>query len=279
MGSRIAARIAEAGHTVTVWNRSPAAARSVAEASPSITATSSAREAVAGAEVVVSMVADDEASRSLWLDPETGVLEVAGAAVAVESSTITRGWAVALSEAATSEGVSFIEAPVVGSRPQADAGALFVLVGGEVTVLDQVRPVLDAYAGGVHHVGPVGAAAAMKLGINGLFGMQVAAYAEIVGMLSKAGIDRSEAVGLLGNLPITSPGLQRILGLFESGDFSPNFPIELVEKDFRYLSQLADDANAPTPMVKAASAVFAQGASGAQAELDIAGIAELYMQQ
>lgn len=277
MGSRMAARIAEAGHSVTVWNRSPAAAEQVASTSVSISAASSAREAAAGADVVISMVADDEASQSLWLDPEAGVLATAGSAVVVEASTITRTWATALHEAAAAAGVSLLEAPVVGSRPQADAGALFVLAGGEPDVLERARPVIETYAGSIRHVGAAGAAATVKLAINGLFGIQVAAYAEVVGMLSQSNIDIAEAIDLLAGLPITSPGLQRVLGLFETGDFTPNFPIELVAKDFRYLKQLAEQATAEVPLVEAAASVFGHGASSPLAGDDISGIAKLYL--
>lgn len=276
MGSRVATRIAEAGHHVTVWNRSPAAAEQLAATSDSIAQALSARDAAAGADVVISMVADVDASRSLWLDPETGVLAVAGSAVVVEASTITRAWATSLSEAADTAGVSFLEAPVVGSRPQADAGALFVLAGGDADVVERARPVVEAYAGAIRHVGPAGTAATLKLAINGLFGIQVAAYAEVVGMLSQSGIDPADAIGLLSGLPITSPGLQRILGLFDIGDFRPNFPVELVAKDFRYLTQLADQAAAKVPLIEAAASVFDEGASSPIAGDDITGIAKLY---
>lgn len=277
MGSRIASRLADAGHEVVVWNRSIARAREVAEQVPVLVAETPA-DAVVGADVVIAMVADDEASRSLWLSADGGVLDsLDPGVVAIEASTITRGMAVELGAAAGARGVPFLEAPVVGSRPQAEAGALFVLVSGNNETLDSVRPVLDSYAGGIRRVGDFGDAATIKLAINGLFGTQVAAFAEVVGLLERTGIDFHDALDLLSNLPITAPGLKRILGLFAERDFAPNFPVSLVAKDLGYLEALADELAAEIPVTSAASRVFAAGANARQAELDISGIADRYL--
>ena len=277
MGSRMAANLASAGFAVTVWNRSSGPAEALAGEHPVIAATDP-RAAAADADVVISMVADDAAARGVWLDRETGVLAaMKDGAVAVESSTLSASTIRELGDTAAAAGVAFLEAPVVGSRPQADAGALFVLVGGEAEVLHRVRVVLEVNAGAVRHVGGVGTAAAMKLAINGLFGIQVAAYAEIAGLLARSDVDTAQALDVLGGLPITSPGLQRILGLIGAGDYSPNFPVQLVAKDFGYLTDLAGELGAEVPIAAAAEAVFAAGASGEQRELDIAGIATRYL--
>ncbi|MEM7341732.1 MAG: NAD(P)-dependent oxidoreductase [Actinomycetota bacterium] len=278
MGSRIAAVLAASpDHTVTVWNRSSAAAQALAATAP-VAIADTARQAVATADMVISMVTDDAASGALWLDHNTGVLAaIADGAVAIEASTITKAMATELGAAAAAAGVAFLEAPVVGSRPQAEAGALFVLVGGDEGVLDRVRPVIDTYASAIRPVGPVGNAATMKLAINGLFGIQVAAYGEMVGLLERSDVPSDAAVEILSALPITSPGLQRILGLVASRDFAPNFPVSLVAKDFGYLQALAAEADATVPLVDATSAVYAAGAGGPEAELDIAGIAARYL--
>jgi 3-hydroxyisobutyrate dehydrogenase len=276
MGSRIAARIADAGHDVTVWNRSPDAAHQLAASTP-VHIAPTARHAVATAEVAISMVTDDDASRSLWLDPDGGILAaMPTGSIAIEASTITPSLAVELATAATTARVGFLEAPVVGSRPQAEAGALFVLVGGDESVLDGARPVIDTYAGAIKAVGAPGQAATMKLAINGLFGIQVAAYAEIFGLLTGTGMEPEAVAAMLSNLPITSPGLQRILGLFASRDFAPNFPVALVAKDFRYLQELATSAGAEAPITGAAATVYTS-ASDEVAGLDIAGIATNYL--
>ncbi len=277
MGVRMAANLAAAGHEVTVWNRTSAVADELSRSAP-VRVASSPRRAVEGAAAVISMLTDDEASRSVWLDEDRGALAaVERDAVIVESSTLTVSMVEELSGAATRAGIDLLEAPVVGSRPQADAGALFQLVGGEEEVLERVRAVLEVNAGAIRHVGPVGTAATMKLAINGLFGVQVAAYAEVVGLLARSEVDPTEAIELLAGLPITSPGLQRILGLIAERAFEPNFPVHLVAKDLGYLARLAGDLHAEVPLCRAAGEVFASGASGDEADLDIAGIAARYL--
>ncbi|MEO1064664.1 MAG: NAD(P)-dependent oxidoreductase [Actinomycetota bacterium] len=277
MGSRMARNLAGAGHVVTGWNRTPSVATELA-ASSTVTAAPDLAAAVEGADVVISMLTDDEASRSVWLDPERDVLAgLAPGTVVVESSTLTAEMVRELGEAVRGRGLELLEAPVVGSRPQADGGALLTLVGGDPAVLDRVRPVLEVNAGAIRHVGAIGAAATMKLAVNGLFGAQVAAYAEIVGLLRRSGADVAASIELLSGLPITSAGLQRILGLIADETYEPNFPIELVAKDFGYLGRLAAEVGAELPVTGAAGAVFAAGARTDDAALDIAGIARRYV--
>jgi len=277
MGRRIALNFADAGHNVTVWNRTLDPALAFAETSI-VSAARTPREAVQGMDVVVSMVADDQASREVWLDPSIGaMMSMAEGAVAVESSTITPTMARELAQAAAGRSVAFLEAPVVGSRPQAEAGGLFYLVSGDEDVLERVRSVVEVNAGAIRYVGEPGNAATMKLAINGLFGVQVAAYGEIAGLLARSNVDTDTAIEVLRGLPITSPALQRILGLYADRDFAPNFPVHLVAKDFGYLTTVATELGAVVPVTEATAAVYDTAAHGPERELDIAGIADQYL--
>ncbi len=277
MGRRLAVNYAAAGHEVTVWNRGRAVADELA-ARHSLAVAATPSDGSAHADVVVSMVADDDAARRVWLDPGDGALAAMRSdSIAIESSTLTPGIVRELGDAAARLGVSFVEAPVVGSRPQAEAGALVYLLGGDARVIEACGAVIDVNAGAVRHVGEVGSAAVMKLAINGLFAAQVAAYAEILGFVERSGLDGDSAIDTLTTLPITSPGLQRILGLVKEQAYEPNFPVRLVAKDLSYLASSAADAGAAVPIIEAASSVFRDGAAGAERDLDIAGIAARYV--
>ena len=277
MGTRMAANLAAAGHRVTVWNRTTATTSDFAASGPYIEAASP-QEAATGADAVVSILADDEAVTQVWLDPTDGALRgLSPDAVAIESSTITPDTAKKLG-AAIEKMASLAEAPVVGSRPQAEAGSLFYLLGGTEKAVGRALPYIEANAGTTRHVGPIGTAATMKLAINGLFAAQVAAYAEVVGLLDQSEVDTNDAFETLTGLPITSPGLQRILGLIKSRQYEPNFPVELVAKDLRYLSGLAESLGASVPVMNAASDVYQTGAAHeTQSDYDIAGIADRYL--
>ncbi len=277
MGRRMAANLDAAGHDVTVWNRSPAPANELAAAT-GVAVADRPDAAAEHADVVITMVSDDRASAELWLDDGAGLVHaVRPRAVAVEQSTITAGHARRLASAAESAGVAMLESPVVGSRPQAEAGALGHLVGGDPAVLERVRSVLDVNAAAIRHLGPIGSAATMKLAIKGLFATQVAAYAEIAGLLERSELDAEAALATLSALPITSPALERAIGLIQHRAFDPNFPIRLVAKDLGYLGELATDLAAETPIAAAAAATYASAADSGLGDLDIVGIADRYL--
>ncbi len=275
MGSRMAARLLSAGHSVSVFNRSPNAAAALADAGARAAATP--REAVEGCEVVVSCVRDDRASRDVWLDEATGALPaLTDGAVAIESSTLTFAWARELGSTMERAGKSFLDAPVVGSRPQADAGQLVYLVGGETATLDQVRDVLLAMGGAVHRAGPVGAGTAMKLAVNALFGVQVAALAEVLGLLRAAGIAEGDAVETLSAMPVTSPAMKGVGGLMAKRVFDPLFPIDLVEKDFGYVVETANALSANVPTASAVRAVYGTAIEAGLGDENIHGVLKLF---
>jgi len=122
MGLRMRANLLKAGHRLTVWNRSKGAADQLIAAGAHL--AGSPREAVAEADFVIAMVRDDIASRKIWLDEDAGALAgLKTDAVAIESSTLTPVWIRELAKAASARGVAFLEAPVAGGRPQAEAAS------------------------------------------------------------------------------------------------------------------------------------------------------------
>lgn len=276
MGSRLATNYRQAGHDVTVWNRTAETAQRLAD-EHNLNVADTPRNAVRDADVIVAMVSDDGAATAVWLDDENGALGAARpGSIAIESSTLTPDAVRRIGEAAAQSSVKFVEAPVVGSRPQAEAGSLFYLLAGEPADIDEAQPIIDVNAGDSTRVGPIGTAATLKLAINGLFAAQVAAYAEIVGFIERSGLDTSSALATLRALPITSLGLERILRLVEERDYRPNFPVHLVAKDLAYLLDTAGIHHSETPIMTTAAAVFVQGADGTERDLDIAGIAQRY---
>ena len=134
MGSRMAANLLKAGHAVTVWNRSPAAAEALVASGAR--KASSPMAAAESADFVFAMVCDDDASQNVWLDSTNGALAgMHPGAVAIESSTLTPEWIRELSEHFRAKGISLLDAPVSGSRPQAEAAQLVYLIGGDAKAL------------------------------------------------------------------------------------------------------------------------------------------------
>jgi 3-hydroxyisobutyrate dehydrogenase-like beta-hydroxyacid dehydrogenase len=277
MGSRMAARWLDAGYEVTVWNRTPDKAASLKDAGAKVAATP--LEAARRADAVISMVRDNDASRAVWLDEETGALNGMDAnTVAIESSTLTPDWIRDLAGEFARTGAKFIEAPVLGTRPQAEGGQLIYLIGGERDDLEKSRNLFEVTSGAIHYIGPAGAAAAMKLSVNALYGTQVAIWAEILAVLGKNGIDAEVAVDVLNTLPTTSPTLQVAGKMMAARNYTPMFPIELVEKDFGYASRLAKSAGLETPLLKAVWAAYTAAIEKGYGHDNIIGIRQLYDQ-
>ena len=157
MGSRMAQRLLAAGWPVVVYNRTPGRAEALRAAGARWADTP--REAAAQADVVISMVSDAAASAQLWLDPTQGAAEgLRAGAVAVEASTLTPAAIRALWPALAARGAALVDAPGVGSRPQAEAGALVSLASGPDDALDRITPILSAYSGTVRRCGALGQA-------------------------------------------------------------------------------------------------------------------------
>jgi 3-hydroxyisobutyrate dehydrogenase len=259
MGSRMADRLEGAGHVVTRWNRSGA--------------TLTPREAVADAEMVIAMVRDDAASADVWLGADGALAGMKPGALAIESSTISISAIKMLAQAMRVAGRDFIDAPVLGSRPQAEAGQLIHLVGGAADLVSKAIPVLAAMSASQLHAGPTGAGAALKLIANTLFGIQVAAVGELLGRMGHFGLDPAATVELLGRTPLLSPAAKGAAGLMLADAHDPLFPVELVAKDFAYA--IGDGADM-MPLARAALAVFEQALDSGLGARNLTVIAQHY---
>lgn len=247
MGARMAARLLAAGHAVTVWNRDPARAAPLVAAGAVLAPTP--RAAAADAGIVLAMVRDDPASAAVWTDPATGALAgMATGAVAVDCSTLTPAHVRRMADVAAGRGVAFLDAPVAGSRPQAEAGQLVFMAGGAADDLARVEPVLRAMGAAVHHAGPVGAGATVKLAVNAMLAVQVAALAELLGFLRQGGVDPARAVEIVGATSVASPAAKAAAGAMLAGAFEPQFPIDLAAKDMGYVIATAGARGAPAPV-------------------------------
>jgi 3-hydroxyisobutyrate dehydrogenase len=275
MGSRMATSMLKAGYQVTVWNRSAGPAQLLKNQGAIVAATP--REAAQNADFVFSMVRDDVASRNVWNDPETGALRgMQSNAVAIESSTLTPNWTRELSQLCESRGVSFLEAPVAGSRPQADAAQLIYFVGGDAATLERAKPLLTIMGTSIHHTGAVGDAAVIKFFVNALFGLQVAGLAELLGMAHKAGVDPAKALEIVCSTPVASPAAKIAGNAMLAHNFAPMFPIELVKKDFEYILQTSHDVNSSMPLVEVVHKILIKAVEEGLSESNITSLGSLY---
>ena len=223
MGSRIARRFLEAGHDVVVWNRTAAKAKGF----PRVAAT--AAEAARAAEVTVTMLANPQALREVSSTIEPQAL--------VEMSTV--GPEAVHELAARLPGVPLLDAPVLGSRSEAEAGTLHVYAGGPQDLYERWQPLLAAL-GTVHHVGPLGAGAAAKLVANSTLFGSLGVLGEALRLADRLGLSRDVAFEVLAATPVAAQA-ERRREAFEANDYPPRFTLALAHKDAELVTAAAPE--------------------------------------
>jgi 3-hydroxyisobutyrate dehydrogenase len=270
MGAPMARNLMKAGFALRVWNRG--AERSRVFESSGATVCHSITEAVRGASFVVSIVADDEASRSVMLD-EGGVLANASpGTVVIDSSTNTPALAGSLAQAAAARGLAYLDAPVAGSVPQATSGELVFMVGGDAAALAAAQPLLGAMGRQAIHIGASGHGATIKLINNMLSAVMNTALAEAVMVARAAGLDPEPVTQLLNEGPAGSRLTRTKLPKVFRRDFAPQFQLGLMEKDMRYFIALAQDLDRPVPLASLARSQLQAARVAGFGELDVSAV-------
>lgn len=275
MGSRMALNLVNAGHNVCVWNRNSDRTLPLVEAGA--IAAKSPREASKNADFVVSMLRDDEAFKAAWCDGENGAIRgMKASAIALDCSTLTVEWVRKLNQCCAEKGIRFLDAPVAGSRSQAENAQLIFFVGGDISSFELAKPVLEAMGSVTHYAGSNGAGACLKLAVNALFGTQLATIAELLGLFKAAGLDVSHAVEILSSTPVCSPAAKMAASAMSAGNHAPMFPIDLVEKDFSYAAATAQKNDLSLPVTRSVWSTFQHAKERGFGDDNITGIAKLY---
>jgi 3-hydroxyisobutyrate dehydrogenase-like beta-hydroxyacid dehydrogenase len=245
MAGAMVGTLRRAGFDVTVWNRTRERATAVADAHGATTAASAA-EAVAAADVVLSSLADDEAVLATYLGDDGAAAAVGPDHVVLEMSTVAPATSLRVGEAVAVNGAAFLDAPVSGSVPTVEKGELTIMVGGDPAALERARPVLDALASKVFHVGALGAGATVKLAVNALVHAIDVGLSEALVLAEKAGVDRSAAYDVFAAGAAAAPFVLYKRPAFEDPDHAQlTFTLDLMAKDLDLILALARAVGAP----------------------------------
>ncbi|MDH3540687.1 MAG: NAD(P)-dependent oxidoreductase [Acidimicrobiia bacterium] len=239
MGAAMAGTLRRAGFDVVVFNRSPASAQDVAAATGARVGTT-AGEAAAEADIVVSSLADDAALEAVYLGPDGVVAGLRPGTVVADTSTIDPGTIRDLLPSVLAAGSHLIDAPVSGSVQLVEAGKLTIMVGGDAAALELARPALEALSAQIFHLGPLGAGATMKLAVNALVHATNTALSEALVLAEKAGVDRAMAYEVFaagaGGSPFVAYKKEAYLHPDEA---TVAFSLDLAAKDLRLILGLA----------------------------------------
>jgi len=262
MGHGMAGRYLDAGFTVTVWNRTRAKAEDlIARGAQWAT---SPEDAAIDADAVVTMVADDEASRSVWLTTDGAAATMKAGTLAIECSTVSYQHALEMARELRSRGLIYIDCPVTGLPAAAAAGKLTLLVGADPADLERAQPFLAPIGETIRYFGAVGSGTVFKL-INNLLGaVQIASLAEGVAMAEQAGLDMQVVAEALASGAIASPQVIRHSRRMIDRDFSnASFTAALRHKDAAYAVRLAEALLPGVPVSRAALTAYERAKSHA----------------
>jgi 3-hydroxyisobutyrate dehydrogenase len=248
MGHGMAGRYVDAGFTLTVWNRSRAKAEDLIARGARWAA--SPADAAVGADAIVTMVADDKASRAVWLGKEGAAATAKAGTLAIECSTVSYGHALDLARELRGRGLVYIDSPVTGLPDAAAAGKLTMLVGAEPADLDAGRPYLAPPSTAIRHFGAVGSGTVYKL-INNLMGaIQIAGLAEGLAIAEQAGLDMKLVLETLETGVAASPQVVRHSKRMVARDFGgASFAAALRYKDAVYAVALAESLLSSVPLM------------------------------
>ena len=267
MGSPMAARLLEAGHHVTVWNRTPERAAPLRQRGAVV--ASSPAEAAAGVEFAITMLATPEALEAV-LFADGGLAAALGPGqVMIDMSTVGPE-AVRSVAARLPEGVSLVDAPVRGSVPEATEGRLHIFVGATDEDFARARPILESF-GEIRRTGGAGSGAAMKLVVNLALGAAIVALGEALALGESLGLEPGALLDVLADSPI-GPAVRAKRANVEAGRYPPNFKLGLAAKDLRLVMDTADAAGQDLKLARAARGWLDEAAQGGAADLDYSAV-------
>jgi 3-hydroxyisobutyrate dehydrogenase len=274
MGTGMVRRLLGAKYPVVVFNRSREKAEALLRDGARV--AHSPREAASQADTLISMVADDAASRAIWLGDDGALAGAAQGALCIESSTLSVGWVKELAAAAEAQGCELLDAPVTGSKNHASAGELNFLAGGSATLLERAKPALSVMGKSITRVGPTGSGALLKLINNFMCGVQAVSLAEALSLIERSELDRAKAMEIIGNGTPGSPLVKTLLPRMAARDYRPNFVLPLMAKDLSYSLSEAERRGAALPMAAAALDIFQWAISNGHADEDFSAVIETF---
>ncbi len=271
MGQPLALRLVHCGHEVVAWNRSPGPLEKAAEAG--LTTEPDLLEAVTGGEIVILTLSDAQAIESVLLT-ESVLARLNGKTV-LQMGTIGPNESRAIAQRVSEAGADYLEAPVLGSIPEARSGQLIVMAAGPEPVYQHCLLMLRCLGKEVELVGPVGQGAAMKLAMNQLIASLTAGFSQSLGLIRAEGVDVEQFMRLLRESALYAPTFDKKLQKFIEHDYShPNFPLKHLIKDIGLFRRVADEVGINASIADAMLNVFLQGQEAGYGDEDYSALYE-----
>jgi len=265
MGFSMAKRLIEAGHRVTVYNRTASRAEPLVRQGAKAAATP--RDAARGNEIVISIVTDSPDVEAVMLGPNGAVHAAEPNALFIDMSTIAPETARKVGQALRSRGIAFLDAPVTGGDVGAREGTLSILVGGEKADLERAREIFAVLGKRITHCGPQGAGQTVKACNQILCALNMMGICEALHLARLSGIDQTLVVEALSAGAGGSWALEKLGSRIAKGDFDPGFMVDLIQKDLRIVQDAARRVGLPAEGTALAQKLFGDNQSSGEGRL------------
>ncbi len=264
MGSRMAQRLLHHGYHLEVYDRDPAKAEAMAAKGGAV--ANNIFELARNIDVLLSCLTNDEAVRSVYTGAEGVFAGARAGTVVLEMSTISPESSRELHKLGATRGIEVMDVAISGSTTAAENGALTLLAGGNRELFRVAKPIFESVAKQYFLLGGPGSGTAMKLVVNTLLGVGMQAIAEAVVLGEKAGLDRKNLLDVLSQTAVIAPAHVGKLARIAINDYTPQFPLRLMNKDFKLILEAATEARIPMPATEAAFQVNSEELAGGEEE-------------
>jgi 3-hydroxyisobutyrate dehydrogenase len=255
MGRPIAQRLLQAGFQLTAYDRDRSKAQELIPYGGAV--AGSIAELFSGCDVLLTCLPNDEAVMSVFNGAADAFASAHPGLLCIDMSTVYPETSKRLAQLGAKRGANVMDVTMSGSTPIAEQGALILFGGGARDCFDAAESIFRSIARKYFYVGPSGSGATMKLVVNSLLGIGMQAIAEAVALGEKAGIDRNRLLDVLSQTAVVAPAHMGKLQRAINGDYSPQFPLRLMNKDFGLILKLAAAVGAQMPAAQAASEINA----------------------
>ncbi len=269
----MATNIIKGGYDLVVWNRNKD--RAVPLLAEGAHWVNTPAEVGGETDFVIVMLSDDKAVEQIAFRKDGLITAMQPGKVFINMSTTSVALAHDLANFGRENGVRVLDAPVVGSVKPAQDASLLILVSGEADAFSEAEPVIRTMGQTLHYLGETGNAIYMKLIFNGLLAAQLAAFAELVALGHKAGLDRTQVIELLCSGSLASPALKLRAANVLSNDHTPAFTLKLMHKDMGLVTEAGRDLGVPMPVAAATTELYSIVANMDLKEEDISLIVPL----
>ena len=256
MGRPIARRLLEAGFKLTAYDRDPNKADELVRYGGTV--AQSVSELSSSCDVLLSCLPSDQAVLDIYRGSGGVFAHARPGSVIIDMSTVYPETSQELSKRGSERGVEVLDVTMSGSTPTAENGLLTLFGGGNKERFDSAESIFRVIAKNYFYLGPSGSGATMKLVVNALLGIGMQAIAEAVALGEKAGLDRNRLLDVLSQTAVVAPAHAGKLQRAKKSDYSPQFPIRLMNKDFGLIFNLAAAVGARMPAAGAAFEINAR---------------------